>query len=96
MPTLIFLLVSDKLFTETFKITKKSARIALLEFSLITFISRWMLNSQRFRTFLLSYPEALLGIVLAIIIVGRFTGLQLFELIRFMPLIRKHLEDEEE
>jgi hypothetical protein len=55
-----------------------------------------MLNSQLFRTFLLSYPEALLGIVLAVIIVGRFTGLQLFELIRFMPLIRKHLEDEEE
>jgi hypothetical protein len=44
----------------------------------------------------LSYPELLLVILLAIIIVGRFTWLQLFELIRFMPLIRKHLEDEEE
>ncbi|MDR2191240.1 MAG: hypothetical protein LBP53_09055 [Candidatus Peribacteria bacterium] len=95
LPIVIFIMVSDKLF-DTFNITKKSGRISLLEFALITFVSRWMLDNQLFRTFLLSYPEVLLVVLLAIIIVGRFTGLQLFELIRFMPLIRKHLEDEEE
>jgi len=96
LPILILLMVSDKLLTDNFKITQKSARIALIEFSIITFTSRRMLNSQLFRTFLLSYPELLFVILLASVIVGRFTGLQLFELIRFMPLIGKHLEDEEE
>lgn len=45
---------------------------------------------------MLSYPEVLFGILIAIIVVGRFTGLQVLELIRFMPLIRKRFEDEEE
>jgi hypothetical protein len=73
LPIFTLSMVSDKLFTESFKITKKASRIALLEFVLITFLSRWMLNTQIFRIFFLSYPELLLVILLAIIIVGRFT-----------------------
>ncbi|GHV21297.1 hypothetical protein FACS189428_1500 [Clostridia bacterium] len=73
LPIFLMSMVSDKLFTESFKITKKATRIALLEFALITFLSRWMLTTQMFRIFLLSYPEILLAILLAIIIVGRFT-----------------------
>jgi hypothetical protein len=96
LPMLIFLMVNDKLFTDSFKITQKSARIALVEFAFLTGISRRMLNNQWLRTILLSYPEMIIAILLASIIVGRFTGLQLFELIRFMPLIQKYAEDEEE
>jgi hypothetical protein len=96
LPILILVMVSDKLFTEGFKLVEKSGRIALTEFVIITGISRWMLQSQWLRTFMLSYPEMLVVVLLAIIIVGRFTGLQVFELVRFMPLIRRHLEDEEE
>jgi hypothetical protein len=96
LPLLICSMVNDKLFTETFKITQKSGWIALVEFSILTFIAWRMLDTQLFRTFLLSYPETLLAVLVINIIIGRFTGLQLFELIRFMPLIRKHLEDEEE
>jgi hypothetical protein len=95
-PVLILVMVSDKLFTDSFKIGEKSGRIALGEFIVITGISRCMLQSQMLRTFMLSYPEMLLVVLLAIIIVGRFTGLQIVELLRFMPLIRRHLEDEEE
>jgi hypothetical protein len=96
LPLLIFIMVSDKLFVDTFKITQKSGWIAILEFTIVTFIARGMLNTQLFRTFLLSYPEILLAVLIINVIIGRFSGLQLFELIRFMPLIRKHLEDEEE
>jgi hypothetical protein len=89
-------MTSDKIFTEQFKLHKKSGWIALAEFSCISLLSRWMLSISFFRTFMLSYPESLFVVIIALLIVGRFTGLQLFELIRFMPLIKKHLEDEEE
>jgi len=96
LPVIIMIMATDKIFTEHFKITKKSARLALAEFVFITFLSRRMLEVQFLRIFILSYPETLLVVWVLIIIVGRFTGLQLFELLRFMPLIKKHLEDEEE
>lgn len=93
---MIFLITSDKIFTEQFKLSKKSGWIAIAEFTFITLLSRWILSISFFRTFMLSYPELLFVIIIAVVIVGRFTGLQIFELIRFMPLIRRHLEDEEE
>jgi hypothetical protein len=96
LPILVLGMVSDKLFTEGFKLTALSGRIALGEFTITAGLSRGMLQSQWRRILMLSYPELLLGVVLAIIIIGRFTGLQVIELFRFMPLIRRHLEDEEE
>jgi hypothetical protein len=96
LPIVICAMVSDKLFSEQFQLYNKSGWIALAEFVSITFLSRVLLEWQVLRTLMLSYPEVLFIILLAIIIVGRFTGLQIFELIRFMPLIRKRLEDEEE
>jgi len=96
LPIIIVVMAAEKIYTEHFKITKKSGRVALAEFAVITLLSRWMLESQVLRTFMLSYPELLFAVGILIIIVGRFTGLQLFELLRFMPLIRRHLEEEEE
>lgn len=93
---MILLMTSDKIFTEQFKLSKKSGWIALAEFTFITLLSRWILSISFFRTFMLSYPELLFVVIIAVVIIGRFTGLQIFELIRFMPLIRRHLEDEEE
>ncbi|MDR2415604.1 MAG: hypothetical protein LBD75_03180 [Candidatus Peribacteria bacterium] len=89
-------MVSDKLFTEGFKLTVWSGRVALGEFTITAGLSRRILQSQWRRILMLSYPELLLVVLLAIIIIGRFTGLQVVELFRFMPLIRRHLEDEEE
>lgn len=96
LPILLLGMVSDKLFTDSFKLTALSGRIALGEFIITTGFSRRILQSQWRRTLMLSYPELLLAVLLAIIIIGRFTGLQIIELFRFMPLIRRHLEDEEE
>jgi hypothetical protein len=96
LPILLLVMVSDKLFTEGFKLTSRSGRIALGEFTITTGLSRRILQSQWWRALMLSYPELLLVVLLVIIIIGRFTGLQVLELFRFMPLIRRHLEDEEE
>jgi len=46
------------------------------------------------KQFLLSYPEIILIIFLLNIFVGRFTGLQLLEYIRFIPLLEKESENE--
>jgi hypothetical protein len=45
---------------------------------------------------LLAFPEVLILIFLLNIAVWRFTGLQLLEYLRFMPLIKKSSESEEE
>ncbi|MDO4714179.1 MAG: 7TM domain-containing protein [bacterium] len=63
---------------------------------MLTAISYGILEWSWISTTLLSYPELLLAILLINIIIGRFSGLQLLELIRFMPLIKKHLDQEEE
>ena len=89
-------MVCDKLFTEHFNLSKKSGRVAIVEFVIITSISRFILERQLMKNLFLSYPELVLGVIVLLVIVGRFRGLQIFELLRFMPLIKKHLEDEEE
>ena len=96
LPILIIAMVNDKLFTENFKVFSKAGWIAFLEFIIVSGMCWWILETQLIRNFMLSYPELLLVILILGIIIGRFSGLQLFELIRFMPLIKKHLEDEEE
>ena len=96
LPIIIIAMVNDKLFTESFKFFSKAGRVALIEFMLVSVVCRGMLEAQFIRNFLLSYPELLLVVLVFTIVIGRFTGLQVFELIRFMPLIKKHLEDEEE
>jgi len=45
---------------------------------------------------LLAFPELLIVIFILNIAVGRFTGLQLLEYFRFMPLIKKSSEESEE
>lgn len=94
-PILLMLLISTKIFP-SFAIQKKSRWIWLGELLILTAISYGILEWNWISTTLLSYPELLLAILIINIIIGRFSGLQLLELIRFMPLIKKHLDQEEE
>lgn len=94
-PVILMLIMSEKLFP-SFKFWTKQRRIGILEFVIIVGVSYGILQWQTVSDFLLSYPEFLIVILIANIIIGRFSGLQLLELIRFMPLLKKHLDQEEE
>lgn len=94
-PIILMLLMSEKLFP-SFKFWTKQRRIGLIELSMTVLISYGILEWQAIGNFLISYPESLLLLLLINIIVWRFSGLQLLELIRFMPLLKRHLDQEEE
>ncbi|MCB9806872.1 hypothetical protein H6768_03155 [Candidatus Peribacteria bacterium] len=53
-----------------------------------------LLSSTTLQQFLISYPDSLFLILFLNFVIGRYTGLQLFEYIRFTPLIKKLQEEE--
>lgn len=94
-PIFLSLFVTDKTFSHL-KLFSKAGWINAVEFLFISYLSYSILKWTVISDFLLSYPESLLGIIIINFIIWRFSGLQVFEFIRFMPLIKKHLEDNEE
>ena len=53
-----------------------------------------VLSRDGLKQLLLSYPEFIILIFILNILVGRFTGLQLLEYFRFIPLLEKESENE--
>lgn len=94
-PYIAMLMISEKLFP-SFTFWKKGRRVNFLELIILTSIAYFILSRSFITNLLLSYPELLFAILIINIIIWRFTGLQLVELFRFMPLIKKHLDQEEE
>ena len=94
-PLILMLIISEKIFP-TFNLFQKKRRFSFFELTIVSALSYGILQRSRISTTLLSYPELLLVLLLINILVGRFLWLQLLELVRFMPLIRKYFEQEEE
>lgn len=95
-PIMFIIIVTDKVFNEGFKILSLWRWISFAEFLIVSFSVFGLLNRWRMKHILLSYPESILLILILHIFIGRFTGLQLLEYLRFMPLIKKHFDSEEE
>lgn len=95
-PMIFIILVSDKVFNEWFKPFSIGRRIAFAEFLLVSFAVYGLFYRTWLKHLLLAFPELLILIFVLNIAVGRFTGLQLLEYFRFMPLIKKSSESEEE
>lgn len=95
-PMIFIILVSDKVFNEWFKLFSTGRRIAFAEFLIVSFVVYGLFYRTGLKHLLLAFPELLLLIFLLNVAVGRFTGLQLLEYFRFMPLIKKSSESEEE
>jgi len=95
-PMIFIIIVSDKVFNEWFKLFSTGRRIAFAEFLLVSFAVYGLFYRTGLNHLLLAFPELLILIFLLNIAVGRFTGLQLLEYFRFMPLIKKSSESEEE
>lgn len=94
-PIMFIIIVTDKVFNEGFKIFSLGWRFSFGEFLIVSFSVFGLLNRWWIKHIVLSYPEIIILILALHIIVGRFTGLQLLEYFRFMPLIKKHFDSEE-
>jgi len=95
-PVVFIIIVTDKVFNEWFKVLSLGWWISFVEFLIVSFSVFGLLNRWWMKHTLLSYPESILLVLLLHIVIGRFTGLQLLEYLRFMPLIKKHFDSEEE
>ncbi len=95
-PIIFIILISDKVFNEWFKIFSIGRRVAFAEFLIVSFAVYGLFYRTGLKHLLLAFPELLILIFLLNIGVGRFTWLQLLEYFRFMPLIKKSSESEEE
>ncbi|MFA6256003.1 MAG: 7TM domain-containing protein [Candidatus Absconditabacterales bacterium] len=95
-PMIFIILVSDKVFNEGFKLFSAGRRIAFAEFLLVSFAVYGLFYWTGLKHLLLAFPEILILIFLLNIAIGRFTGLQLLEYFRFMPLLKNSSGTEEE
>lgn len=95
-PMIFIILISDKVFNEWFKIFSIWRRVAFAEFLIVSFSVYGLFYWTGLKHLLLAFPEILILIFLFNIAVGRFTWLQILEYFRFMPLIKKSSESEEE
>lgn len=95
-PILFLIFATDKIFGEWYKLFSKQQLVSLIEFIVISMVAFWIINSVWLRLILLSYPELILLVIIAIIFVGRFTWLQLLEYFRFSPILKWDWNEEEE
>lgn len=95
-PFLFLILVGKTVLTEKFFVFGKWRWQGLVEFIVMSLIVYRGVQRTGLQNFLLWYPETLVIIFILTIVVGRFTGLQIFEYIRFFPLIKEYFEEEEE
>lgn len=95
-PMIFIILISDKVFNESFKLFSIGRRVAFIEFLAVSFVVYGLFYRIGMKHLLLAFPELLILIFLLNIAVGRFTGLQLLEYFRFMPLLKNSSGTEEE
>ncbi|MCX6824121.1 MAG: hypothetical protein NT085_03255 [candidate division SR1 bacterium] len=95
-PIIFIILVSDKVFNESFKLFSMGRRLAFVEFLVVSFAVYGLFYRTGMKHLLLAFPELLILIFVLNIAVGRFTGLQLLEYFRFMPLLKNSSGTEEE
>jgi hypothetical protein len=94
-PFIIIPMITYKVFYEENKIFSLRFFMYIGEFTFVTFISNYTIQSNYIQNILLSYPEILIWIFFLNLIIWKFTGLQLLEYIRFLPLIKKNFQQEE-
>lgn len=92
-PLIFIIIIADKVFGENLNFLNKSFYISIFEFLIISLIVYFVLNWSWLTYFLLSYPEAIIGIIILNMVVWRFTWLQLIEYFRFYPLIKDWEEE---
>lgn len=93
-PLLVAAVLAEKIFQEDVGVLTKNGLFDAFQYAFVTFVAYFLIGEQTLRYFLISYPDAILIVVALNVLIGRYTGLQLFEYFRFLPLLRK-LDEEE-
>ena len=94
-PIIFLILVTDKVFHDGFKMFSKWRLISLIEFLTVSVMVYFVISSVWIRSILLSYPEGIIIVWICIMIVWRFTWLQVLEYFRFMPILKWDWDEEE-
>lgn len=89
-------LVTKSLIRENTKLFSKTFLLFILEFLFVSFVIIQILNFEFLKYILIAYPDILWIFIISAIFIGRFSGLQVLEYIRFAPLLKKHFQEEEE
>lgn len=93
-PFILIPVVIFKIFPEERKIFTIWFFTHFLEFSFIVFICYFIIWVAFIQNLFLSYSELVILLFLSNFIIWKFTWLQLVEYIRFMPVVKKHFQEE--
>lgn len=92
-PMLVMSTVSEKFMAAQNEEGVKSAILAVVGTLFIVILSYYFITWSYFNNLLLSWPELVLAPVLITVLLGKFTGLRLAELVRFRSLLTEHQEE---
>jgi len=95
LPFFIMPFITKNLIKDDIEILSKKFLLFILEFIFIIILVLTIFNISLLKYMLVAYPDIILLFIIIVILIGRFTWLQLLEYIRFYPLIKKNLEEEE-
>lgn len=94
-PFILIPMIAYKLFSDERKIFSTSFMLYLLEFVFVALMAYLALKSIFIQNLFLSYTELLILVFIINFMIGKFTWLQFVEYVRFLPLIKKHFQEEE-
>ncbi len=90
----VILLIVEKFYEEASPIVSLRGALNTLQYIFMTGMAFLILTSQTLLYFLISYPDTIFIVILLNLLVGRYTGLQLLEYVRFTPILRNLNEEE--
>ncbi len=92
---IIMPMITNKILGEGTNIRSWNFWIFLSEFAFLTSILYIIYKSNFLTNMMIAYPEIIIILIMLNVLVGRFTGLQALEYLRFAPLIKRLYEEEE-
>lgn len=87
---IVVLMVGKKIWNKTFPLKSLAWRKTFLRFLLLSAILYGVISSENIQHYLLLHPWIVIAIGIATLLIGKYTGLQLVEYIRFWPLVKKY------
>lgn len=91
-PMLIMTTLAEKFVTAQSGKGVYAAVLLMVETTMVSLICYWVVEWEYLQNLMLSYPEIILLLILANLFLGRWTGLRVFEYIRFREVM-KHAEE---
>lgn len=95
-PTIALSLIMQYIYPDLKAMQSRSRRTWLIQLVVYSRLAFLFINTYSIQQFVLWYPDISLVSIVMLIIVGRYTGLQLTEYLRFRPLIKNQISDEDE